>query len=87
MYKRQVQDIAVGDKGLGHGVPASVQVRDKDFAVLVCGEGADIGAVLHLDVELDALNAIAVGVDLLNEEAGPLLVEELQGLSLIHILR
>ena len=84
---RGIQDIAVGDKGLGHGVPASVQVRDEDFAVLIGSEGADIGAVLHLDIELDALDAVAFLIHLLDEQAGPLLVEELQGGGLIGFQR
>ena len=84
---RGVQDVAAGDEGLGHGVPASVQVGDEDFAVLVGSEGADIGAVLHLDVELDALDAVAFLIHLLDEQAGPLLVEELQGGGLIGLQR
>ena len=84
---RGVQDVAAGDEGLGHGVPASVQVGDEDFAVLIGSEGADIGAVLHLDVELDALDAVAFLIHLLDEQAGPLLVEELQGGGLIGLQR
>ena len=84
---RGVQDVAAGDEGLGHGVPASVQVGDEDFAVLIGSEGADIGAVLHLDIELDALDAVAFLIHLLDEQAGPLLVEELQGGGLIGLQR